>query len=347
MSNPSTLITRFYGLHSIKPIIGRNVRFIVMNNVFDSKLYVGERYDLKGSTIGRSASEREKQRDAPILKDNDFLSKKRKILVSQEMKDKIMTQLKKDCAWLESIKIMDYSLLLGAHSVKEEDHDVLSPSSALLLLQDTLSETSISVQKDSPEISTTVSDTTQVVETAIELEVNHVEIEFAPAKEPIPVIQTIPASPNEKQNTTKPTQPAQPPDISTNHADRPTTSTSTSMTTSTNPTPSTRRSTLNLLQLFRNNSETILEKQFQGEKVSEFQRYYGGIMSEKLDEQGNREIYFIGIIDLLQQWNNKKQLENIFKGLTNDKKKISAVSPKLYAHRFIQFLEEALVVEKM
>jgi 1-phosphatidylinositol-4-phosphate 5-kinase len=67
-------------------------------------------------------------------------------------------------------------------------------------------------------------------------------------------------------------------------------------------------------------------------------------LSEKLDDLGTREIYFIGIIDLLQQWNNRKHLENIFKGLTNDKTKISSVSPKLYASRFIQFVEEALVV---
>jgi 1-phosphatidylinositol-4-phosphate 5-kinase len=118
MSNPSTLITRFYGLHSIKPTNGRNVRFIVMNNVFDTKLYVEERYDLKGSTIGRNASEKEKLREAPILKDNDFLNVNRKIHVTKEMKEKILDQLRSDCSWLESMKIMDYSLLLGAHNVR-------------------------------------------------------------------------------------------------------------------------------------------------------------------------------------------------------------------------------------
>lgn len=48
MQNPSTLITRFYGLYAIKPRkVGHNVRFIVMNNVFDTQLPIHIRYDLK------------------------------------------------------------------------------------------------------------------------------------------------------------------------------------------------------------------------------------------------------------------------------------------------------------
>lgn len=112
MANTSTLITRFYGMYSIKPSVGSNVRLIVMNNVFDTNLQIHERYDLKGSTDGRTASEKERQRETPVFKDLDFLNAKRRIKVGPEMKKKIMEQLKSDCAFLEKMKIMDYSLLL-------------------------------------------------------------------------------------------------------------------------------------------------------------------------------------------------------------------------------------------
>jgi len=96
MANGSTMINRFYGMFSIKPTKGSNVRFIIMNNVFDTEFFVHERYDLKGSLDGRTASEKERKRDAPIFKDLDFLEKKRKMRVGPEMKKKIIDQLKAD-----------------------------------------------------------------------------------------------------------------------------------------------------------------------------------------------------------------------------------------------------------
>ena len=52
MSHSSTLINRFYGMYSIKSKDNQNqnVRFIIMNNVFDPPFKVNFKYDLKGST---------------------------------------------------------------------------------------------------------------------------------------------------------------------------------------------------------------------------------------------------------------------------------------------------------
>jgi 1-phosphatidylinositol-4-phosphate 5-kinase len=86
-----------------------------------------------------------------------------------------------------------------------------------------------------------------------------------------------------------------------------------------------------------------LRKHFQGEKISEFQRFYGGVLSEPIDDQGAREIYFIGIIDLLQAWTNVKKMENVLKGFKYDRSKISAVNPKDYALRFQHFVGDMLV----
>lgn len=62
MENPDTLLPKFFGLHRIKPTGGRQVRFVVMENVFRTQKEIHERYDLKGSIFGRAASEEEKKK---------------------------------------------------------------------------------------------------------------------------------------------------------------------------------------------------------------------------------------------------------------------------------------------
>ena len=48
-----TLLTKFFGLYRVKPKGGRKVRFVVMGNLFNTDLRIHQRYDLKGSTLGR------------------------------------------------------------------------------------------------------------------------------------------------------------------------------------------------------------------------------------------------------------------------------------------------------
>lgn len=52
----------------------------------------------------------------------------------------------------------------------------------------------------------------------------------------------------------------------------------------------------------------------------------------------SEEVYYLGIIDILQQYNLRKSGENLLKGLTHDRKAISAVAPKDYAERFVEFM---------
>jgi hypothetical protein len=55
------------------------------------------------------------------------------------------------------------------------------------------------------------------------------------------------------------------------------------------------------------------------------------------------EIYFMGIIDILQQYNTVKRVENFFKGFSHDPAMISAVPAIQYAERFVAFLSEHIV----
>ena len=61
-------------VHSISVIqcSGKNIRFIVMNNLLPSSIKMHEKYDLKGSTYKRKASRQERSKSSPTLKDLDF-----------------------------------------------------------------------------------------------------------------------------------------------------------------------------------------------------------------------------------------------------------------------------------
>eukprot|EP00602_Paraphysomonas_sp_CaronLab_P002978 CAMPEP_0185030480 /NCGR_PEP_ID=MMETSP1103-20130426/17485_1 /TAXON_ID=36769 /ORGANISM="Paraphysomonas bandaiensis, Strain Caron Lab Isolate" /LENGTH=804 /DNA_ID=CAMNT_0027565641 /DNA_START=142 /DNA_END=2556 /DNA_ORIENTATION=- len=65
-----------------------------------------------------------------------------------------------------------------------------------------------------------------------------------------------------------------------------------------------------------------------------------GINARLGNETRGDEIYYIGIIDILQQYNASKRAETIIKGLTNDVSQISSVDSVSYAKRFVKFLTD-------
>lgn len=99
MENTDTLLPRFFGLHRVKPHKGRQVRFVVMGNVFATSKKIHERFDLKGSTLGREASEEEKAtlKEMCTYKDNDWREQNRKLKLGPHLKQLFLEQLKKDC----------------------------------------------------------------------------------------------------------------------------------------------------------------------------------------------------------------------------------------------------------
>ena len=65
----------------------------------------------------------------------------------------------------------------------------------------------------------------------------------------------------------------------------------------------------------------------------------GGMLAEEAPLKNKGEIYYIGIIDILQEYTGLKRVENFAKGvLGNDRKQISAVSPDYYAMRFCDYI---------
>ncbi|KAI3447539.1 hypothetical protein Pfo_004204 [Paulownia fortunei] len=107
----NTLITKFFGLHRIKPSSGQKFRFVVMGNMFCTELRIHRRFDLKGSSLGRSADKVEIDENT-ILKDLDL---NYCFYLEPSWRDALLQQIEIDSKFLESQHIMDYSLLLGVH----------------------------------------------------------------------------------------------------------------------------------------------------------------------------------------------------------------------------------------
>ncbi|XP_022878093.1 phosphatidylinositol 4-phosphate 5-kinase 9-like [Olea europaea var. sylvestris] len=107
----NTLITKFFGLHRIKPSSGQKFRFVVMGNMFCTELRIHRRFDLKGSSLGRSANKVEID-ESTILKDLDL---NYCFYLEPSWRDALLQQIEIDSKFLEAQNIMDYSLLLGVH----------------------------------------------------------------------------------------------------------------------------------------------------------------------------------------------------------------------------------------
>merc|ERR1719458_1816158 len=91
---------------------------VVIRNVFSAHLKVHKKYDLKGSTVDREASEKERGKSLPTLKDNDFIADGLKICIGDEGKDALLDTLTADVEFLARLNIMD-----AQQAIEEETDD--------------------------------------------------------------------------------------------------------------------------------------------------------------------------------------------------------------------------------
>lgn len=57
---------------------------------------LARKYDLKGSTVDREASDKELDKHLPTFKDNDFIKQGIRLVVGEEAKTKLMESLNAD-----------------------------------------------------------------------------------------------------------------------------------------------------------------------------------------------------------------------------------------------------------
>jgi 1-phosphatidylinositol-4-phosphate 5-kinase len=106
---------------------GKLYNFVVMNAVFPAQAnrFISERFDLKGSTVGREVSDEElkSKGNNAVLKDLDLArevdmakskgSKEYGLTIGAAAKAALLSQLRDDVKLLVECKVMDYSLLVG------------------------------------------------------------------------------------------------------------------------------------------------------------------------------------------------------------------------------------------
>ena len=121
-THPHSLLVRILGMHRVKMYhLRRKVHFVIMTSVFDTPKKIHTIYDLKGSTVGREATEHEKKCGG-VLKDLDLVKSGTKFQLGRKKK-LFIEQLKLDTQFLAEMNIMDYSLLVGIHDRKQQEND--------------------------------------------------------------------------------------------------------------------------------------------------------------------------------------------------------------------------------
>ncbi|KAI3857935.1 hypothetical protein MKW98_011201 [Papaver atlanticum] len=124
----NTLVTKFFGLHCVK-LTGatqKKVRFVIMGNLFCTQYTIHRRFDLKGSSHGRTTAEGQID-ETTTLKDLDlnFIFRLQKSWFQE-----FQRQVDRDCELLEQERIMDYSLLVGLHFIDANRDPLLTEGSS-------------------------------------------------------------------------------------------------------------------------------------------------------------------------------------------------------------------------
>lgn len=121
LANPSSLLVRIYAMFTItagKPdstaesykTSKNDKHFIIIPNLFSTPRKIVERYDLKGSWVGRYTKIHDSDRTEKTLKDTNL---ENYIYLTTLRRRLLIHQLKADSDWLKQHNLIDYSLLLG------------------------------------------------------------------------------------------------------------------------------------------------------------------------------------------------------------------------------------------
>jgi len=319
LENPSTFIGHYYGIFQIKvPHLGKNVPFVVMKSVFDSDKRIHKIWDLKGSKVGRKAKVGE-----AVFKDLDFLEQGTKLEIGPKKKNLVVEQLKKDAIFLANLNIIDYSLLVGVHqrSVEREEFYVDT---------DTETESTPCSASTTPDLSNLRSFASLFLQ----------EVTGGEYAEGIPFSEYDDASSGEVDDTSlvpvySPTETSFRRFINTDSCDDLEGLHITECLSNVD-------SNINVVEIAEATDDRVEVMWVTSSKrISD--RADCGVESWIVDTDTllSKEIYYIGIIDILQRYNTRKFVEHAYKASYLNEHEISCVDPEYYAERFINFCIDA------
>ncbi|CAI5741969.1 unnamed protein product [Hyaloperonospora brassicae] len=362
MENPNTLITRFYGLHRVQMHhMGRKVHFVIMASVFDTSLEIHARFDLKGSRIGRHASTEEYERGSQcVLKDNDLLDKGFRLQMSVAQRAIFLAQLRTDVDFLKRMKIMDYSILIGVHDSAYDVHNNMFAGT-----QTSNSFKRITAQQEAG--CRSLSTPSAVFERKC-VQVRPFRAVSTPDEDF--VNQQLPSTVSSIADSQAQLALSLPDIFTWNDS-----CANSDLVDSENKSElngfasseegrgrsfsaaSDKRSlsvnrhcakSLPSMPIHAANTPPLSSRLFDtipGVKIANsfFCKDEGGIYGRDRYGYKNGCVYFLGIIDILQQYNTRKIAETLYKGLHHNRKHISAVEPEFYGKRFMENIEKHVV----
>ncbi|XP_058632184.1 phosphatidylinositol 4-phosphate 5-kinase-like protein 1 isoform X2 [Onychostoma macrolepis] len=129
---PHSLLVKFLGVHRIKIAYQRMKYFIVMQSVFYPDDRITARYDIKGCEVSRWTDPApEGSQIIVVLKDLNFEGQ---FIQLDQQRPWLLHQVEIDTAFLQTLNVLDYSLLL-AHQPLHQDELSQSLSFATLIMR--------------------------------------------------------------------------------------------------------------------------------------------------------------------------------------------------------------------
>lgn len=261
--NPHTLLSRFYGLHRVKLPRGRKIHFVIMNNLFPPHKDIHETFDLKGSTVGREYPEdKAAQNPRAVLKDLNWINRGKTLDLGPEKQALLVEQIKRDAEFLKTVYVMDYSLLVGMHSVQRGNRENLRRNTLKVF---------------SPELPRSERSKSLAVKAGIK------------TPEAIAIRRAMRSS---------------------------------------DPKRLAHDSSIQLPEVDNENNRLFI-----------FYQDEGGLRATDENNEPLSTIYYLGIIDILTPYSAAKKAEHIWKGMKDDRHKISPVPPAEYGDRFFNFMK--------
>ncbi|XP_026067232.1 phosphatidylinositol 4-phosphate 5-kinase-like protein 1 [Carassius auratus] len=154
---PHSLLVKFLGVHRIKIAHQRMKYFIVMQSVFYPDDRITARYDIKGCEVSRWTDPApEGSQIIVVLKDLNFEGQ---FIQLDQQRPWLLRQVEIDTAFLQTLNVLDYSLLL-AHQPLHQDELSQSLSFATLIMRakKSVNATSSPTHATSPTVPGTVAE---------------------------------------------------------------------------------------------------------------------------------------------------------------------------------------------
>jgi len=304
--HPNSLLTKYFGMHRVKPHRRKKIYFLIMASVFYSNdgLEIHEQYDLKGSTKGRRSFKKE-----TMKKDLDLIKSGTIIHIGREKAKMFKNQIQMDTDFLRKHRIMDYSLLLGIH-YRDRDSTIWGAKGKKNIRRHSEGFRTLKPLKRSLSRRPTVQSMSEELPINTITDPEHIS---SPRKrrKPIPVQWKQ----KEHYKFTNPlTRKFLIPEI------------------------------INQDEFRSTPSSPKQGKVSDGALTNPFTNISGGMCYQDPDDGklGNA-IYFVGVIDLLQQFDRRKKLEYFVKSRVDSSEAISSIHPNLYSRRFNRFLSKIII----